>query len=119
VISAEDRTRLRSAPAYRRAVWGLRLGALVPLLMLCMVVLVGVGVAPKAGVPVFVVAFASTAVGVGLVWSSMLPLEKIKKSVLTKYQLDPVERAVLLNGMLLRDLVRFRRIPPGHDANHG
>jgi hypothetical protein len=106
VISAEDRNRLRSAPAFRRAVWGLRIIALIPLFMLALVVLVALEIAPGAGTPVFAVAFISTAVGIGLVWSSILPMEKVKKSVLSRYKLDPVERSVLMNGLFLRAAFR-------------
>ena len=106
VITAEDESRLRSAPAFRRAVWGLRIIALIPLFMLTLVVLVGLGADSEAGMPVFVVGFISTAMGVGLVWSSILPMEKVKKSILPKYKLDPVERSTLMNGLLLRAAFR-------------
>jgi hypothetical protein len=109
VISTEDGNRLRSASAFRRAVWGLRLIALVPLFMLALVVLGPLGVAPASGTPVFAIAFVSTAVGVGLVWSSILPMEKVKKSVLPKYELDSVERSVLMNGLFLRAAFRPSR----------
>ena len=39
-------------------------------------------------------------------WSSILPMEKVKKSVLPKYKLDPVERSALMNGLLLRAAFR-------------
>jgi len=106
VISAEDQIRLQSAPAFRRAVWALRILALAPLFALALVVLVALGLAPGAGTPVFVVAFISTALGVGLGWSSILPMEKVKKAVLPKYELDPVERAALMNGLVLRAAFR-------------
>ena len=47
MISAEDRNRLLSVPAFRRGVWGLRIIAVVPLLLLA-VVLVVAGIGPEA-----------------------------------------------------------------------
>lgn len=106
MISAEDRKLLQSTPAFRRAVWGLRIAALAPLFVLGLVVLVALEVAPEAGAPVFTVAFITTAVGVGLVWSSILPMEKVKKAILPKYQLDPVERSALMNKLVLQAAFR-------------
>ena len=106
VVSAEDESRLRSAPAFRRAVWGLRIIALIPLFMLAVVFLVGLGADADAGMPVFVVGFISTAIGVGLVWSSILPMEKAKKSILSEYKLEPAERSSLMNRLLLQAAFR-------------
>jgi hypothetical protein len=111
VISEEDRDHLRRSPAFRRAVWGLRLITLAPLFVLLIFLLVSLGVPPEAGEPMFSVVFASGFVGVGLGVSSIMSLEKIKRAVLVKYQLDSFEMTLLMNGMLFRDTFRHRKAP--------
>jgi hypothetical protein len=34
----------------------------------------------------------------------MLPLEKVKRAILPKYELNPFQGAALMNGMLLQDV---------------
>jgi hypothetical protein len=60
-------------------------------------------------VALFTMAFVAGLVGVALGWSSMLPLEKARRSILEKYQLDAFEQSFLMNGMLIRDVVPRRR----------
>ena len=66
------------------------------------------GVPEVVGVGMFAVAFLAAIVGLVLGWSSMLPLERAKREILTKYQLDAFERTLLMNGMLMRDMVQVR-----------
>lgn len=112
VISEDDRDRLRSSSAFRRAVWGLRFVTLTPVLFLLIFAFVALGVPPDIGEPFLFLVFGSGIVGVGLVMSSMIPLEKIKKVVLAKYQLNHFDIALLMNGTLFRDVFR-RHKPPG------
>jgi hypothetical protein len=73
-VSERDRERLRTSPAYGRAVWGLRLLALGPVLLAATVLLVALGVRGGGLGFSLAIAFGSVGVGVGLVWSAVFPL---------------------------------------------
>jgi hypothetical protein len=107
-VAVEDRNRLRTTPAYRRAVRGLQALALAVLAIPATLLLAVFGVPEVVGVAMFAVAFLTAIVGLVLGWSSMLPLERAKRAILTKYQLDAFEMSILMNGMLIRDVVGLR-----------
>jgi hypothetical protein len=102
VISKEDFDQLRGAPAFRRAVLGMRLLFSAPIFVLVSAVLLIVGLPSYAGTSLFYFAFAMMVAGLGTIFSSMMPLEKVKKDVLFRYQLSAFDRSVLMNKMLLR-----------------
>ncbi|MEU4621740.1 hypothetical protein AB0G04_17420 [Actinoplanes sp. NPDC023801] len=114
-IAIEDRNRLRATPAYRRAVWGLRMISLSVLSGILIFLLALLRFPEAVAVPLFAVAFVAMSMGVALGWSSVLPLEKTKRAIRTKYQLDAFDAAALMNGMLIRDVVRLRNRAPSDD----
>ena len=107
-VAAEDRHRLRTTPAYRRAVRGLQALSLAALLVPGTLLLAVLGVPQVVGVGAFAVAFLAAVVGLVLLCSAMLPLGRARRAILTKYQMDAFEQALLTNGMLIRDVVRMR-----------
>ncbi|MEU4421278.1 hypothetical protein AB0F81_11685 [Actinoplanes sp. NPDC024001] len=110
-MTEEDRARLRATPAYRRAVWALRMISLSVLLGLLLFLLALLGFPEAVAAPMFAVAFLAMTAGVALLWTSALPLEKAKRAILPKPQPDPLGAAASINGMLMRDVVQRRSHP--------
>ncbi|MFD0972205.1 hypothetical protein [Plantactinospora endophytica] len=99
------RQRVRAEPAYQRAVWGLRLVLLAPVLMGLAIGGVALDVRGVGLVVLFAFPFGSMVVGLGLSWSSILPLMELQRVILGGHGLDRLGQAGVLRGMLLRDVL--------------
>jgi hypothetical protein len=105
------RYRLRTSPAYRRAVWAIRLMLLCPFLMVLSAVGAAVLSGPVQFIPL-VCTFGLALVALGLGWSSILPLSRTLRSVLPDHPRDVFGGPVGIPATLVRDV--FRRAPvPG------
>jgi hypothetical protein len=108
-LSAEDRRQLRSLPAFRRTVWGMRIAlAGLPGLML-VAVSAGLGVPRQIGLPLAIAVIAMTFAGIFLAWSGALPLSRFSRTLGERYNLDPYERSALLSSVFVRDLFGLGR----------
>lgn len=112
-ISSEDRDRLRGAPSYRRAVWGLRMVAVGPALFLSGVLALALRVPNLAVFVITGVAFSIAGIGVLLGWSAVLPLLKHQRQVLAPYKMNSSERASTIRAMVLRDVINSRQAGNG------
>ena len=108
-ISAEDRQRLRSLPAYRRTIWGMRmtLAGLPGLLLVA--VSAGLGVPKQIGLPLAVAVLGMAFAGIFLAWSAALPLNRFSRTLGERYNLDVYERSAVLSGVVVRDLIGLGR----------
>jgi hypothetical protein len=107
-ISAEDRLRLRSLPAYRRAIWGMRMAlAGIPGLLL-VAVSAGLGVPRQIGLPLTVAVLGMVFAGIFIFWSGALPLNRSFRTLAARYSLDVYERSTVLGGGFVRDLIGLR-----------
>ncbi|MFY1668534.1 hypothetical protein ACN27G_01035 [Plantactinospora sp. WMMB334] len=107
-VPHEARQQVRAEPAYQRAVWGLRLALLAPVLMGLAVGGVALNVRGTGLVIMFAFPFGSMVVGLGLSWSSILPLMRVQQTVLAPCGLDRFEQAAAVRGMVLRDVFAIR-----------
>jgi len=102
---------LRTSPAYRRAVWALRLMLCTPLLM----VLSAVGAAVLTGPAQFVplaCTFSLALVAMVLGWSTVRPFSRALAEMLPKHPRDVFGAPVGIPTTMIRDIFRHKPTPP-------
>lgn len=106
-VSRDDLERLRASKAYWRGVWGLRLLVLGPILLLLTALLVAAGLRGAGLVFPLVLAFGVPCVGMGLVWSAVLPMLRLQGEVFRDQGLTSVRirRSVVAPFMIIRDVL--------------
>lgn len=108
MIAGQVRDRLRSSPAYRRAVWGMRLLLVSPFALLLVAVSAGLGVPKRVGLPLAAVTVGLGFAGVLLGWSAVSPLTRLSREIGEQHGLAPFQRAVLINRVFGRDVLGLR-----------
>ena len=104
-FSAEDRQRLRTLPAYRRTIWGMRLALAAFPMILLVAVSAGLGVPRQIGLPIAVAVFIMGCAGVFLCWSAALNLNRFTRRLGAQYRLNMYEISAMVSSDFLRDLL--------------
>lgn len=104
-LSAEDRQRLRTLPAYRRAIWSMRLTLAGFPALLLVGVSAGLGVPKQIGLPIAAAVIAMAFAGILLCWSVTLNLNRFSRRLGEQYRLNMYEISAMVRSDFLRDLL--------------